>query len=149
MINSEYSETTALSTPKPLPPPSPRGFLFRVAEVKRLTKSVGALGAVMFGYCTKQQVTPQKFNSSPLKNGGWKTILSYWEVKFSGAMLHFQGVNTWKTMFGTSSSTPGGFEVVNWILIDFCHFFANSVDPSSTHSWKIFCWTSYLFAAIK
>ena len=30
--------------------------------------------------------TPPKFNSSPLKNGGWKTILSYWEGNLSGAM---------------------------------------------------------------
>ena len=29
--------------------------------------------------------TPPKFNSSPLKNDGWKTILSFWEGKFSGA----------------------------------------------------------------
>ena len=27
-------------------------------------------------------LTPPKFNSSPLKNGGWKTILSYWECNF-------------------------------------------------------------------
>ena len=30
-------------------------------------------------------ITPPKFNSSPLKNGGWKTSLSYWEGNFSGA----------------------------------------------------------------
>ena len=31
------------------------------------------------------QVTPPKVNSVPLKNGGWKTILSYWEpVTFQG-----------------------------------------------------------------
>ena len=29
-----------------------------------------------------------KFNIA-LKNGGWKTILSYWEGNFSGAMLNF------------------------------------------------------------
>ena len=29
--------------------------------------------------------TPRKFNSSPLKNGGWKTILSYW------VLVTFQG----------------------------------------------------------
>ena len=34
---------------------------------------------------TKNYVTPPKFNSSPLKNCGWKTILSYWEDNFSGA----------------------------------------------------------------
>ena len=33
--------------------------------------------------------TPPKFNSSPLKNDGWKMILSYWEGNFSGAMLNF------------------------------------------------------------
>ena len=27
-------------------------------------------------------VTLPKFNSSPLKNGGWKTRLSYWEGNF-------------------------------------------------------------------
>ena len=32
--------------------------------------------------------TPPKFNSSPLKNGGWKTILSYWvSVTFQGLLL--------------------------------------------------------------
>ena len=37
--------------------------------------------------------TPPKFNSSPLTNGGgWKTILSYLEGNFSGAMLNFGGV---------------------------------------------------------
>ena len=36
-----------------------------------------------FGY------TLPKFNSSPLKNDGWKTILSFWDGKFSGAMLNF------------------------------------------------------------
>ncbi len=30
-------------------------------------------------------MTPPKFNSSPLKNGGWKTILAYWvSVTFQG-----------------------------------------------------------------
>ena len=36
--------------------------------------------------------TPPKFNSSPLKNGGWNTILCYWDGNFSGAMLIFQQV---------------------------------------------------------
>ena len=31
--------------------------------------------------------TPLKLNSSPLKNDGWKTILSFWDCKCSGAML--------------------------------------------------------------
>ena len=37
-------------------------------------------------------VTPPKFNSSPLKNDGWKTSLSFWYGIFSGAMLNFQGL---------------------------------------------------------
>ena len=37
--------------------------------------------------------TLPKFNSSPLKNDGWKTILSFWDGIFSGAMLNFQGVH--------------------------------------------------------
>ncbi len=43
-----------------------------------------------------QICTPPKFNSSPLKNGGWKTILSYWEGNFSGAMLNFVRVHVKK-----------------------------------------------------
>ena len=51
--------------------------------------------------------TPPKINSSPLKNGGWKPILSYWEGNFWGTMLNFGGVcpfanrktsPKWKTM---------------------------------------------------
>ena len=33
-----------------------------------------------------------KFNSSPLKTGGWETILSFWDEFFSGAMLNYHGV---------------------------------------------------------
>ena len=47
--------------------------------------------------------TLPKFNSSPLKNDGWKTILSFWDGKFSGAMLNFQEV-TW---------------AIFWVLISF------------------------------
>ncbi len=33
----------------------------------------------------EDKTTPPKFNSSPLKNAGWKTILSYWvSVTFQG-----------------------------------------------------------------
>ena len=44
--------------------------------------------------------TPTKFNSSPLKNGGWKTSLSYWEGNLSGAnwravRLPFRVVSLW------------------------------------------------------
>ena len=37
---------------------------------------------------------PLKFNRSPLKNGSWKMILSYWEGKLLGGMLNFRGVST-------------------------------------------------------
>ena len=39
--------------------------------------------------------TPPKFNSSPLKNGGWKTTLSYWVlVTFQGRfLLNFRRVS--------------------------------------------------------
>ena len=42
------------------------------------TKYIGLLFA-----CGR--ITLPKFNSSPLKMDGWKTILSYWEGNFSGA----------------------------------------------------------------
>ena len=36
--------------------------------------------------------TPWKFNSSPLKNGGWKTSLSYWvSVTFQGRTVKLRG----------------------------------------------------------
>ena len=47
-------------------------------------------------------LTPPKFNSSPLKNSGWKTILSYWvSVTFQGRLLlNFGGVTfTLKRLF--------------------------------------------------
>ena len=35
--------------------------------------------------------TPPKFNMSPLKNGGWKTILSYWvSVTFQGRTVQLR-----------------------------------------------------------
>ncbi len=36
----------------------------------------------------QQYCTPPKFNISPLKNDGWKTILSYWEGNW-GELLNF------------------------------------------------------------
>ena len=40
--------------------------------------------------------TPLKFNSSPLKRGGWTTSLPYWKGNFSGAnMLNFRRVTIW------------------------------------------------------
>ena len=43
-------------------------------------------------HCHLLFTTSPKFNSVPLKNGGWKTILSYWEGKFfKGEPLNFGG----------------------------------------------------------
>ena len=39
----------------------------------------------------KSPGTPPKFNSSPLKMDGWKTILSFWEGNFSGVKLRHIG----------------------------------------------------------
>ena len=38
------------------------------------------------------QITPPKFNSSPLKNDDQKTTKSLWDGNFSGAMFHFRWV---------------------------------------------------------
>ena len=35
--------------------------------------------------------THPKFNSSPLKNDGWKTSLSFWDGNFSGANFKLPG----------------------------------------------------------
>ena len=44
------------------------------------------------GIIQQQLHTPWKVNSSPLKNGGWKTILSYWVlVIFQGRTVKLQG----------------------------------------------------------
>ena len=50
-------------------------------------------------YCSQNRlqlglITPPKFNSSPLKNDGWK-LPSYWEGNFSGAMLNFGRGGSW------------------------------------------------------
>ena len=41
--------------------------------------------------------TPRKFNSLPLKDGGWKTILSYWvPVTFQGGAVKLrEGIPLW------------------------------------------------------
>ena len=38
-------------------------------------------------------IRPRKFNSSPLKNGGWKTTFLLGFGNFSGAMLNFGRVD--------------------------------------------------------
>ena len=48
-----------------------------------IPKSIGIYGPLL---------TTLKFNSSPLKNGGWKTILSYWVlVAFQGRAVKLPG----------------------------------------------------------
>ena len=74
----------------------------------------------MFGtfsrHCGLSQikVTPLKLNSSPLKNGGWKTILSSWgPVTFQGRLLlSFRGVKQLKRIY--VSSFP---EEVRWPFV--------------------------------
>ena len=55
--------------------------------------------------------TPWKFNSSPLKNDGWKT--TFWDGIFSGAMLNFRRVDISLSipseLLGFLPSTPHDF----------------------------------------
>ena len=70
---------------------------------------------------------PPKRNSSPLKNGGWKTaLLSYWEGSFSGATWNFGRVLS--TCFSTiismvQSSEQQKYKCVvsksGWVVPDF------------------------------
>ena len=51
-------------------------------------------------------IHPRSLTASlPLKNGGWKTILSYWEGNFSGDMLNFGRVVTKKKFSKNASSS--------------------------------------------
>ena len=79
-----FSGTPNVGTPLPiLFPAHHKGVPFLgVPEITPLNRScVNAL---------KRMFTPRKFNSSPLKNNGWKTILSYWgPVTFQGQVLEF------------------------------------------------------------
>ena len=79
---------------------------------------------VPFNFLWNKSYTPPKFNSSPLRNGGWKTILSYsgpvWPGNFSGANCETSGAYP----FGQCSkplNTP-----LHWLVRDsydnFSHF---------------------------
>ena len=68
---------------------------------------------------------PPKFNSSPLKNGGWKTSLSYWEGNFSGAMLNFGKVSKIK---------PRNWNGVSRILLPGCNDSAWRGGQADMHS---------------
>ena len=57
-------------------------------------------------------IPSQKTNSSHLKMDGWKTILSFWEGNFSGAMLVFREgrcflLKNWITFFKKCDRIPG------------------------------------------
>ena len=55
---------------------------------------VGLKWVIFLGKKTKKLRIPSRSLTAhlPLKKGGWKTSLSYWEGNFSGAMLNFGGV---------------------------------------------------------
>ena len=46
-----------------------------------------------FFMTSESRLTPLKFNSSPLKNGGWKTTFLVGRSLFRGELLNFGGVN--------------------------------------------------------
>ena len=70
---------------------------------KRLTNRSSQVFNAAISTCSPQNLwkhntiwryTPRKFNSSPLKNGGWKTILSYWvSVAFQGQTVKLQDIS--------------------------------------------------------
>ena len=58
-----------------------------------------------------RRYTPPKFNSSPLKNGGWRTILSYCESNFQGRTVKVLGVyirisHTWSSWHPSCWQVP-------------------------------------------
>ena len=66
-------------------------------------------------------ITPDKFNSLPLKAMVvWKTILSYWQGKFSGANCYTSGGHLfpgsfWIHLFSTSSPELGDKSAAWWV----------------------------------
>ena len=65
---------------------------------------------VWFFCCIIYPPPPGSFNSSPLKNGGWKTILSYFEGNFSGvnSLLNFgRVVNLFHRFFSATWKVQG------------------------------------------
>ena len=66
-----------------------QGFIHpRWCKISAINSSNPNFGMIKIPY------TPRKFNSSPLKNDGWKTILSFWvSAYFQGLLLlNFRGV---------------------------------------------------------
>ncbi len=65
-----------------------KGFYFELSKPWIGYKTWGGLN--QDGWRAGWPYTPPKFNSLPLKNGAWKTILSYWgPVTFQGELLNF------------------------------------------------------------
>ena len=64
----------------------------------------------------KELDTPPKFNSefTPQKMDGWKTILSFWEGNFSGAILNFRWVYDLVQKVSSSLSNPKIINHIKW-----------------------------------
>ena len=86
--------------------------------------------------CPPLHDTPWKFNSSPLKNGGWKTILSYWGlVTLQGRTVKLrEGIITSKWGFGRSFSFLNGWFVGSMLIFQGVHDMITS--KCSTFCWK-------------
>ena len=61
----------------------------------------------------KWNTSPPKFNSSPLKNDGWKTAFLLGRPIFRGELLNYRGVNTWRVATCLTPS-PGSY---SWFLL--------------------------------
>ena len=58
----------------------------------------------------QKKLTPRKFNSSPLKNGGWKMILSYWVlVTFQGRAVKLREGTLPPSWFTAKKGAPNTF----------------------------------------
>ena len=112
IVSGSQGESVKTSFPRPKNPllPSAVVVLERVKKVPK-DRVFGALG--YYKFIRSISPTPPKFNSLPLKKGGWKTILSYWEGNFS-AMLNFQGVSILNSKNGGLVYTPGSTNIAGW-----------------------------------
>ena len=58
--------------------------------------------------------TPGKWNSSPLKNGGWKMVLFFWHGMILGANCKLLGCNTWFIWPMDSDQSPPVRGILVW-----------------------------------
>ena len=88
-------------------------FLVGTAREARL-KGVPDICLLVLGCQTFSCFSSPKFNSSPLKNDGWKAILSYWDfVTFQGRTVKLRK-GIWGKLFGGVG----------------CHFFFKDIQRS-------------------